>query len=55
VKHKSTNLNDVSLATGYELEDRTDRLMANGHGGTQTRLPKGHLARRDRRETSLEN
>lgn len=38
---------DVTEASGYEFEERQTQRFANGWGGTQTRLPKGHLARRD--------
>lgn len=48
---KDINLNDVSTAIGYELETRVQDRFANGWGGTQTRLPSGHLARRDAKPT----
>lgn len=38
---------DVTRAGGYTFEDRVVLRNSNGWGGTQTRLLKGHLARRD--------
>lgn len=38
---------DVTEASGYEFEERQTARLFNGWGGQQTRLPKGHLARRD--------
>jgi hypothetical protein len=38
---------DVTSASGYTVEDRVKLRNSNGYGGTQTRLPEGHLARRD--------
>jgi len=37
---------DVTPNSGYTFEDRVPR-NSNGFGGTQTKLPRGHLARRD--------
>lgn len=39
--------NDVSEASGYMFEDKIPFRTSNGYGGTQTKLPRGHLARRD--------
>ena len=33
--------------SGYVFEGKTTMRNSNGWGGTQTRLPEGHLARRD--------
>lgn len=33
--------------SGYEFEGKTSMRNSNGWGGTQTKLPRGHLARRD--------
>lgn len=38
---------DVTETSGYTFEDKVPERVANGYGGTQTRLKKGHLARRD--------
>jgi hypothetical protein len=38
---------DVTRAGGYTFESRVARRNSNGWGGTQTKLPAGHLARRD--------
>lgn len=38
---------DVTSNSGYEFETRVKARNSNGWGGTQTQLPKGHLARRD--------
>jgi hypothetical protein len=38
---------DVTEASGYTFEAKVKQRNSNGWGGTQTRLPKGHLARRD--------
>lgn len=38
---------NVTPASGYTFEKRVDERNSNGWGGTQTTLPKGHLARRD--------
>lgn len=38
---------DVTEATGYDMESKQEKRFANGHGKTHTRLPRGHLARRD--------
>lgn len=38
---------DVTIVSGYEFEDKVPRSTSNGFGGTQTKLPRGHLARRD--------
>ena len=39
--------NDVSSTSGYKLEAETKDRNSNGWGGTHTKLPVGHLARRD--------
>lgn len=39
--------NDVTEKSGYTFEDKLDKRTSNGYGGTQTKLPVGHLARRD--------
>jgi hypothetical protein len=38
---------DVTPDSGYETEAKVRARNSNGWGGTQTRLPEGHLARRD--------
>jgi hypothetical protein len=38
---------DVTETSGYEFEEKIPFRTSNGFGGTQTKLPKGHLARRD--------
>lgn len=38
---------DVTPNSGYTFEERVPGRNSNGFGGTQTKLPKGHLARRD--------
>jgi len=38
---------DVTEASGYNFEASVKQRLHNGWGRTQTRLPKGHLARRD--------
>jgi hypothetical protein len=38
---------DVTEASGYTFEERVKMRNSNGYGGTQTKLPEGHLARRD--------
>lgn len=38
---------DVTPVSGYTFERRVEERNSNGYGGTQTRLPVGHLARRD--------
>ena len=39
--------NDVTSASGYTVEGKTLERVANGWGGSQTKLRRGHLARRD--------
>ena len=39
--------NDVTSDSGYVFEGKTKMRNSNGWGGTQTKLPEGHLARRD--------
>ena len=38
---------DVTEDSGYQFEEKVTSRNSNGWGGTQARLPKGHLARRD--------
>ena len=38
---------DVTEASGYTVESKISQRVANSYGGSQTTLPKGHLARRD--------
>lgn len=38
---------DVTENSGYTFEEQVPQRFAQGWGGTQTRLPRGHLARRD--------
>lgn len=42
-----TNINDVSPISGYNFEKKTGERTSDGYGGQQTRLPQGHIARRD--------
>lgn len=44
--------NDVSSKSGYTFENRVTKRNSNGYGGTQTKLPSGHLARRDTEPTA---
>lgn len=44
---KTPGCNDVSPDSGYTMEAGIQERTANGWGDSQTRLPKGHLARRD--------
>src|SRR5688572_11020034 len=47
--------NDVSSTTGYRVEDETSQRNSNGFGGTHTKLPEGHLARRDNPATKVKS
>lgn len=38
---------DVTPTSGYTFEAKVSKRTSNSYGGSQTRLPKGHLARRD--------
>jgi hypothetical protein len=38
---------DVTEASGYMVEGKVRARNSDGWGGTPTRLPAGHLARRD--------
>lgn len=38
---------DVTEDSGYQTEGKVQQRFGNGWGGTKTRLPPGHLARRD--------
>lgn len=42
---------DVTEASGYTFERKISKRTSNGYGGSQTRLPVGHLARRDTEPT----
>lgn len=44
---KQPGCNDVSPDSGYTMEAGVTERNSNGWGDTQTKLPKGHLARRD--------
>ncbi len=45
--YKKPGCNDVTEASGYTIEAKVPSRNSNGWGETQTRLPVGHLARRD--------
>lgn len=45
---------DVTASSGYTFEGRQTKRIFGGWGGMQTKLPEGHMARRDTPTTARE-